>query len=45
MKKTLVTLSISALLLCMVISVSFAGTTVITVEKDTDHVGAVERCR
>lgn len=43
MKKTLVTLSISALLLCMVISVSFAGTTVITVEKDTDHVGAVEK--
>ncbi len=41
MKKTLLTLSIVALLMCMVMSVSFAGTTVITVEKDTEDAGKV----
>ncbi len=43
MKKTLLTISILALFICLVMSVSFAGTTVITVENDTKDAGHVEK--
>lgn len=43
MKKTLLTLGILAILLCMVMSVSFAGTTVIHIDKDTEDTGTVDK--